>query len=284
MKFDFKKAFEDAKKDLSNNRLFLLLLGPSGNGKSYVQGTFGCRVLYLYTKGEDHGPKAAREAATRLAAGTEIMPLRLDLDNDKELTSDETLKRLHSILEDSESIKLAKIGAVVLDSMTEIEHLIRSSSHFKQMTTTDSGKHNGFAEAGATLFQFKEIIAKLKKLQRDADVHICATEILTVKELSDEGLILDSTPQLIGYTVATGIVQQFEDVVIMGKMSKKDKIAYRFQMVAESSKVSKDSVTREIKKTFNFSPRLTGVDILNLPPTLDANLAELAKLKAGDTK
>ena len=279
--FDFKKAIEDGKKDLDNSKLFLLLLGASGNGKSYVQGTFGCKVLYLYTKGEDHGPKSATRSAEASGLGTEIIPVRIDHDGTKELNADESLQRLHAILDDVAGIKAAGIGALTLDSFSELEHLVRASRKFIAMTTTDAGKHNGFAEAGATLFQFKEIIGKLKRLQKEAKIHICATEILTIKELNDEGLILDSSPQLIGYSVATGVVQQFDDIMIIGKMSKKDKIAYRLQLVAESGKMSKDAITREVKKTFNFSPRLTGVDILNLPSTLDANLLELAKLKQG---
>ncbi len=282
--FDFQKAFSDAKKDLDNNNLFLLLLGASGNGKSYVQGTFGCKVLYLYTKGEDHGPKSASRSAEAGGLGTSIVPVRIDHDGSKDLNADESLARLHNILDDVAGIKAAGFGALVLDSFTELEHLVRSSKKFIAMTTTDAGKHNSFAEGGATLFQFKEIIGKLKKLHKEAKIHICATEILTIKELNDEGLILDSSPQLLGYAVATGVVQQFDDVIIIGKMSKKDKIAYRFQLIAESGKVSKDAITKEVKKTFNFSPRLTGVDILALPPTIDANLTDLIKLKQGAKK
>lgn len=274
--FDFDRAFKEAQEDLKNSRLFLLLLGSSGNGKSYAQGTFGCKTLYLYTEGESHGPKSAK-----MEGKDNIHPICLNLENGKELSADESIKRLFSILDNAEYIKKSGFKAIALDGLSELESLIRDSTKFRTMTTTDSGKHNGFAEAGATLFQLKEIISKLKRVQRECGVHICATEILSVKELSPEGMILDSTPQLIGYSVATGVVQQFDDVMIIGKMQKKDKISYRFQLLAEATKVSADSVTKEIKKTFNFSPRLTGVDILALPPTLEANLSELIKLKEG---
>lgn len=277
MAFDFKRAFEDAKQDLNNNKLFLVLLGASGNGKSFTQGTFGVKTLYLYCQGESHGPKSAATLGK-----DNIVPICIDRDETGELKADDALKRLNNILDDIEGIKKAGFGAISLDGFTELEGLVRASTRFTIMTTTDSGKHNGFAEPAATLFQFKEIISKLKRLQRGAGVHVCVTEILNVKEMNDEGLVLDATPSLLGYSVAVGVVQQFDDVVIIGRMQKKDKISYRFQLMAAATKVSKDGVTGEIKKTFNFSPRLTGVDILSLPATLEANLSELIKIKKGD--
>lgn len=274
--FDFSKAFEEAKQDMDNKKLFLVLLGASGNGKSFSQGTFGVKTLYLYTQGESHGPRAASTLG-----GANIVPVCIDRNGDKSLTADEGLKRLHEILDDTESLQKNKFGAISVDGFSELEDLVRNSTKFKIMTTTESGKHNGYAESSATLFQLKEIIAKLKRLQRVLNVHVCVTEILTVKELNEEGLILDSSPQLIGYSVATGVLQQFDDVMIVGRMQKKDKMSYRFQLLAGSTKTSIDGVTHEIKKTFNFSPRLTGVDILSLPTTLEANLSSLAKIKEG---
>lgn len=278
MTFNFDKAIQDAKQDTENNKLFLILLGSSGNGKSYVQGTFGVRTLYLYTQGESHGPKSAA-----VQGGKDIMPVCLDRDGDKDLAADEALKRLNTILDDVAGIKKAGFGALTIDGATEIEALIRSSTKYKVATTTESGKHNGFAEGPATLSQFRDIVAKLKKLQRDADIHVCMTCVLSVKEYGDEGIILDSTPVLSGFNVASGLIQQFPDVMMIGKMQRKDKIAYRFQLLASGSKVSKD-LAGAIKKTFNFSPRLTGVDILSLGATLDADFKGLIALKNGEKK
>lgn len=272
--FDFEKAIKDAQQDIQNKKLFLILLGSSGNGKSYAQGTFGVRTLYLYTQGESHGPKSASTQG-----GENIVPVCIDREGDKELTADEALKRLHAILDDVEGLKKAKFGAIAVDGASEIETLIRNSSKFRVATTTESGKHNGFAEGPATLGQFREIIGKLKKLQRTLGVHVCMTCILTVKEYDADGLILDSAPQLAGYAVATGLIQQFDDVMLLGRMQKKDKIGYRLQLLATGSKKTLDA-QGEVKKTFNFSPRITGVDILSLGSTLDADLKALAELKA----
>lgn len=275
MSFNFEKAVQDAKQDTENNKLFLILLGSSGNGKSFAQGTFGCKTLYLYTSGESHGPKSASTLG-----GSNIIPVCLDREDNNALGADETLKRLHTILDDTEGLKKAKIEAVAIDGASELEALIRGTAKFKAATLTKSGEHNGFAEGPATMAQFREIIAKLKRLQRAMKIHMCMTCTLVVKEYGEDGLILDSSPQLAGYAVATGLIQQFDDVMVIGRMQKKDKIGYRLQLLAAGTKTTLD-LKGEVKKTFNYSPRLTGVDILSLGATLDADLKALAALKVG---
>ncbi len=104
--FDFTKAMKDAQQDLDNKSLFLFLLGSSGNGKSYAQGTFGVKTLYLYTQGESHGPKSAS-----VLGKDNIVPVCIDRDGDKDLTPDEALNRLNSILDNLEGIKEANIQA-----------------------------------------------------------------------------------------------------------------------------------------------------------------------------
>lgn len=276
MAFDFAKAVAEAQTDIKNKSLFLMLLGSSGNGKSYAQGTFGVKTLYLYTQGESHGPKSAAAVG-----GENVVAICLDRETGKELTPDEALKRLHSILDDVDGLKKAGFKALAIDGASEIESLIRGTVKFKALTTTDSGKHNGFAEGPATMAQFRDIMIKLKRLHRELGLHVCMTCILNVKEYAEDGTILDSTPQLSGYAVATGLVQQFDDVMIIGRMTRKGQIAYRLQLLAGGSKKTTDIVTQQVKKTFNFSPRLTGQDVLSLGETLEANLGALVKLKEG---
>jgi hypothetical protein len=274
--FDFAKAISEAQSDLLNKNLFLILLGSSGNGKSYALGTFGVKTLYLYTQGESHGPKSASSLG-----GKNIIPVCIDREGDSPLAADEALKRLHAILDDVAGIKKAGVKAIALDGATELETLIRSTSKFKTACLAN-GKHNSFEEGPATLAQFREVLNKLKRLQREAAVHVCMTCILDVKEYGGDGEIVDSTPKLHGFAVATGLVQQFDDVMVIGRMQRKDKIAYRLQLLAGVTKSTTDFTTKEVKKTYNFSPRLTGTDIIGLGATLDADLGKLASLKAGE--
>ena len=280
MSFDFSKAIKDAESDLKNKKLFLLLLGASGNGKSYALGTFGVKTLYLYMASESHGLTSSASQA-----GKNLVPVCIDRVQDSDgkevqLTPDLAIGRLHEILDSTEGMKKMGIQAIAVDGVTELEAAIRETSKYRQMTTTENGKHNGFAEGSATLFQFREIIKKLNRAQREIGVHVAMTCILTIKAMNEEGLITDSSPHSSGYSVATGIIQQFSDVMVVGKMKKKDKIAYRFQLVAEANRTSTDQ-NGEIKKLFNFSPRVTGVDILSLGASIEANLAQLITIKEG---
>ncbi len=270
MSFDFAKAVSEAKQDVTNKKLFLCLLGSSGNGKSFAQGTFGVKTLYLYTQGESHGPRSASTLG-----GDNVIPICIDRSGDETLTADESLKRLKTILDDVEAIKKAGIKAIAIDGATEIEALIRESSFFKEKTT------KSFSEGPVELLMFREILNRLKNLQRQIGVHVCMTCILNVKTYGDDGSIMESTPALHGFQVATGLIQQFDDVMIIGRMERKDKVGYRLQLLAGVSKDTKDFTTKEVRKTFNFSPRLTGVNILALGSTLDPNLSDLIELKQG---
>lgn len=276
MSFNFDDAIKAAKQDTENKSLFLILLGASGNGKSYIQGTFGMPTLYLYGSEESHGPKSAlREGSTN------IHPICLDRgQKGEELTPDQALETLDSILSDVEGIKKHGYRAITIDSSNVLETLIRSSSAFKLACLTSQGKHNGFAEGPATLTGFRKIITKLRVLQRQLGIHVCVTSKLNISSIADDGLITDSSPDMAGYQVAAALISQFDDVLIIGKMKRNGQIRYRLQLLAESSKVSKDA-DNNIKRTFNFSPRITGVDILALGSTLDANLAALIDIKKG---
>ena len=266
--FDFSKAIQEAKQDLINDKLFLILLGSSGNGKSFAQGTFGVKTLYLYAQGESHGPKSAATLG-----GANIVPVCIDREGAKELSPDEAIARLITILDDVEGIEKAGFKAISIDGASEIEALIRSTAKFKLTAKTS------FEEGPATLAVFRQILNRLKKLQREAKVHVCLTCTLSVKEYGEDGAILESSPSLHGFQVATGLIQQFDDVMVIGRMQRKDKVGYRLQLAAGVNKTTKDFTTKEVNKTYNFSPRLTGVDILELGATLDSDLAALIELK-----
>lgn len=268
--FDFEKALKDAKKDLDNHLLRALVLGPSGSGKSTLLGTFGCRTLYLYTTGESHGPVAAS------SNGADIIPVCIDRDGDTVLAADESYNRLLTILGSGDQIKKMGVGAIAIDGATELETIIRQTTKWRKACETDKGKHNGFAEPAATLMMFRAVLDALRKLQLDLGIHYAMTCILDVKELADNGEILESTPRLTGYSVAEGLCQQLEYFAV-GRMTKGDKVSHRIQFMAGVTKASKDQVGR-IKKTLNFNPRLFGV---NTPPaTLDADLSKVIDLKA----
>lgn len=272
MAFDFTKALKEAQADIQNNKLFLFLLGTPTGGKSYALGTLGVKTLLLYTNAESHG---ARSAAVK--GGENLVAVRLDKDGNTDLSADDAIARLNAILDDVAGIKAAKFGAIAIDGATELEALIRGTTKFKTATVKST-----FDEGPATMLQFRSVITKLKRLQDELGVHVVMTGIINAKEFSEDGTILDAQPALHGYQVATGIVQQFPDVLIVGRMTKNEKISHRIQLHASASKTTRDFKTQETKKVFAINPRVTGIDVISLGATLPADLGIIAKLKAGE--
>ncbi len=275
MGFNFKQAQQQAAQDMNNNALGVMVLGQSGSGKSTLGGTFGVKTLYLYTTGESHGAKAAA------AIGSDsIVPVSINSIGREVLSADKAYDRLLSILSDFDGIKSEGFKAIVLDGATELEILIRETSRWKTLCQTDKGTHNSWGEGKATLALFRPIIDGLKNLQRELNVHFMMTCALDVISISDDGEINESKPRLQTYSVAEGVIQQFSDIVAVGRMTKGDKVAHRVQFLAGVSRESKDA-KGNVRKSINFNPRLSGVTLDKLPNNVAADLKELIKLKGG---
>lgn len=258
---------------LSNKALDCILLGPSGAGKSRACGTLGVPTLYLFTSGENHGPISAA------SGGSQILPICIDRDGEKVLTSDESYNRLLSILNDVEGIKALGVGAIAIDGASEIESIILGTSFWK--TAVDREYKGVSSYAGQiTLALFRRVLSAIQKLRSELGLHVVVTCILNVKELGDNNEILDAEPKLKGYDVATGLVQQFSDVLVIGQYFKDDRNVPRIQLGAHVTKSSKDFQTKVVRKLHNFYVRLTGCDLSEAPETLPANLARIAEIKA----
>lgn len=277
--FNFSAAIAASQKDLKNDCLNLIILGSSGNGKSYALGTFGVKTLYLYTTKEDHGPKSATASAERL--GTEnVVPIRLDVsDTGEALSADATMERLLSILRDVRGIQEQGFGAVAIDGGTELEEVIKNTSEYKALLAAKYKGQESFA-GPLVLSAFRPIVAALKTLRNDANVHGAMTVILDVLEYDASGAIVAAKPSLAGYGVATGLCQMFGDIVVVGKVKRPDGTeGYPFQMGALVTRTTKDFQTKEVRKTHNFNIRLTGCDMSTFPEMMASDLSQLIRCK-----
>ncbi len=270
MSFDFKGAMEKAKRDAESTALEALILGPSGSGKSYRAGTFGCKTLYLYGGGESHGVQAAKQESDG-----NLVPLRYDHESG---SSDTTLQNALDILGDKAFIQKLGIKAVYMDGASELEFLIRNSQKFKDSCKNTKGVHNAFDEPKVTVTLFRPIIEALKELRTEFGIHIAMSCIIDVKEYGDNGEIVECAPRILGYGVAESLIQQFGDTLVVGKMvhPKTGESARKFQFMTDVVKTSKEE-SGVVKKTINFSPRIAGVK--TLPKYLDAKFTEVIALK-----
>ncbi len=274
MAFDFSAAIKQASVMTSSKALEAIVLGPSGSGKSYLLGTLGVKTLYLYSQGESHGSKSAR-----VNGGDMVVPICVDYDDTgTALTADDTYKRLLSILGDVDGIKKAGFKAIAVDGASELETIVRNTGEWKKQCLSNNGKHNTFGEGPATIAMFRPVINALKHLQLMTGCHFVMTLILDVKELGMHGDYQEAAPRLKGFAVAEQVLQQFGDVLVVGKLQKDDKIKYKLQFMTELTKSSKDE-HGQLKRAINFSPRLAGV--ATLPATMDADLSQVIKLKEG---
>ena len=273
MSFNFARAKQNAVKDLTNDKLGLLVLAQGGDGKSTLCGTFGVPTLLLYWQGESHGVLSAK------SMGGTVDAIRLDLDDEGvKLTPDLSYDRLLAILGESEGIKAAGYQAVVIDSLSELESVIRSTQKFKVACQTDKGAHNSFAEGNAVIGLMRGVFTRLKDLQLNLGIHFACTCPLNVVSKEDNGEIAEASPKLSTYSVAENVVLQFADIVTVGRMvNKEGKAAHRIQFGTSVSKESK-TANGTVKKFLQFSPRLAGV--MELPSHMAADLSKLAELKA----
>ena len=273
MGFDFAKAIKASEARGKKAVVEAVILGCSGSGKSAAAGSFGVKTLYLRTNGEKHGPVSAQTYGK-----SDIVDINIERDDSgTDLSADSSLARVIEILGDVSGIQSAGFKAVVLDGATELEAIIRKTSAYKKMCLTNKGEHNSFLESTAVSTIFRDVTNKLRALA-DESIHYAVTCILDVKELADNGEIEAAAPRISTYSCAESLIQQFGDVLVVGKMLKDDTTDYRFQFGAGVSKVSKDQAGR-IKKTLNYSPRITGVEV-NFN-SMKAKLSEVIKLKEG---
>lgn len=267
----------DLLNEVSNVRtdlLFGIVLGSSGAGKSHVTGTLPGKILYLYLDSERHGSNAALKSSSSVFA--------VCIDRDKEglpLKPEVAFKRGLEVL-NPEVLKKAGIGAVVLDGLTELEKLIRSTPKWANMCQSTNGKHNSFAEGASTIALADEYMRALRDAQDKIGVHVIVTGILDVQEVDDNGAISVAKPRLSGYAVAESLIAQFPDILVIGKITGKDGKSGRvFQNDTDVTRISKDQ-SGVVKKFINFQPRLAGV-AGDLPAYVKADFKTIIEMKQG---
>lgn len=270
MSFDFDAAIAKAVEEADSKLVEACVLGPSGGGKSGRAGTFGVKTLFLYSKGETHGVRSAKQFADK-----NLVPVRYDHNS---ASADESLDNLLGILADHDKLRALGIKAIFVDGASELEQLIRSSTKWAELCKTDKGKHNTFNEPKVTVTLFRPIIEALKDAQFELGVHVAMSLIVDVKEYGEYGDIVECQPRILGYGVAEAIIQQFGDTLVVSKMTnpKTGESTRKFQFMTDVVKTAKEE-TGVVKKSINFSPRISGVT--ELPKYLDASFEEVIKLK-----
>lgn len=266
------QLIKDGQEKLKNKNVSLILLGPSGSGKSRACGTFGVKTLFIHTSGESHGPASAA------SGGSEIFPICLDRDGDKVLSADDSYARLLEVLSSGPELKKLGIGAIAIDGATELESIIQNTTVWKTRLAAEYKGVKSYA-GDLTLSMFRPILNGLQKLQAEIGIHYVMTCILSVRELGENGEILEASPSLYGFNVASGLIQQFPDILVIGQVSDGERARPAIQLGSHATKVTKDQQSKEVRKLSNFHNRVTGADLSSAPDLIKPSLALVAKIK-----
>lgn len=257
---------------------FGLILGPSGSGKSTLIGTLKVPTLYLYTSVENHGIVAAG------AVNKQIIPICLDRsDSGEMLNADQTFDRTMTILSDKSIVD--NVGAVALDSMTEVDQIVRKTKTFAAYCRTDKGGHNTYKEGESVMVHMKQIIEAMKGLN-NLGMHCFATCAALTKSLDDAGTLSEVTPKLLGFEGANDLIRQFQDVLLVARVnipteSNDDPSPQHVLLFHSTITKSARDMKGQVLKTANFSPRISGLLVDELPALMRADLSELLQIKNG---
>ncbi len=250
---------------IKTDGLFLIVLGASGVGKSHFIGTYPGRTLFLYGSGESHGPGSA------VKNSKELLPVAWDRDRNRQLTPNESWTRLLNLL-DPATIKAANVKCVALDSITNLCLDLKATDAYKQRCMGAKGQHNQFKETEALIELLNLVMKKLQVLVDYHDIDVITTMDLQIQSIADTGLILESKPGLPTYGVGKAIIQQFPDILVLGRIAQ----APKFQNAAKATGISKDA-EEQIVKYVEYHPRLRGV--AKMPEYIEANVPAILALK-----
>lgn len=264
-----KISFEKLKsKQFQENKLFCLISGIRGSGKSTTIGTLGVPTLLIASSFESHAVQASQTFGKE-----NIIPSLYDVDeNEKQLRPDAAIQNLHDILDFLITTPdlLENIGAVVVDSISAIDKTLLETTRILQ-------EKNGFEAMKIMEQEHFRIIKKLKELHRKG-LHVVATMPI-LGAFDEEGFYVSAKPEIRGVTATSNIAGIFSEVLVCAKINKE----HFFQMDLLIKKVGKE-VSGD-KKEIAFHPRITGLtdeDILEISGEnriVPANLSYVYELK-----
>jgi len=257
---------------IKTNNLEAIVLAPSGGGKSYLVRSLDKTVLYLYGSDEAHGKISASGGKAEIKAlNWSVAP-----DTGKELNADESLQLIDGLLSEA-FLDHYGIGAVVIDSMTSLEKTIKASAKFRSMCLTKDGGHNQFAEGEKCQILIDGILSKVRNLASTRELDLVVTCIVDVRDRDEKtGAYKAVKPRLSSYGVAETTLQQFSQVLLLGKVNLKGRSGHCFQFDPVLERVSKDE-NGEVKKYLNFEPRVIGSS-RDLNPYEPADLEKIRDL------
>ncbi len=267
MKLSFENLRQASKQHEENHKLFAIVMGIRGAGKSTVLGTLGVKTFLIASASESHAV-----TASKLYGGENIISSLYDVDETgKQLKADLALANLHNLLDfllTSEDL-LENIECVALDSFSAIDKTLMETSQILQ-------EKNTWAQMDMMEMQHLKIIKKLKELHRRG-LHVVTTMPI-LGTFDENNLYVTAKQDMRGIRTPSTIISNFPEVLVICRPERE----YCFQMDLTMKKTGK-TVSGE-DKVFITHPRITGLgldDLLKVSPDLliPADLNYIYQLK-----
>ena len=272
---DIKNLKAKAKAKVNNMGLCVVILGPSGSGKSSAAGSLGKEILFCACSTESHGPVSAG------IHGANITPYFIDLNDDgSQKSPDQALTDLVALL--SDPTLSANFDTVVIDSLTDYELLVLRSGWLKEFAAGPNGKENSFKRPEGVLTKIQELFS-LAHLFRSKGTHFIVTLPAHVTGVSAEGTADTIAPLLSSYAIAERIPRLADVVLYVSQVEVEGQTARAFLFDTEVSRQQKD-LGGNVKKYLNFKPSCRGVDDSALPTMMKADLKKIVQLFSKETK
>lgn len=235
-------SFESLKAKQPSEKLFCLISGIRGSGKSTAIGTLKVPTLLICSSLESHAVNAAK-----VFGHDDIIFTMYDVDDDeKQLKADDAISNLHAILDYLIIAPnlLENIQCVALDSISAVDKTLLETTRILQ-------EKNGF-ECMKIMEQLHlRIIKKLKELHRRG-VHILVTMPI-MAAFDEDGYYLSAKPEIRGVTATSNIAGIFSEVLVAAKIRNTRVFQMNLLFKKSGSEVSGD------KKEIAFHPRINGL-------------------------
>lgn len=266
MGIDWKK-FQTNVTRSDNYKLFGTVMGLSGSGKSSCLASMPGRILWIYSEAwESHGPGYALS----LHPNAQITAVDIQSQGGKELSLDEQLTYLRSILGDTKNLA-ANFDSVAIDGLTTLEYIFANSNECKSQAVSKTGAKDAWAVFRLTSDFFNELYVMLNSLNK-AGVHVM-TSCLGSHAADEEGNAVFK-PKLAGVGVAEAFLAKLPDRVLTVR-TKDGK--YKFNL---KESVQKGSDLRVV----DCSPRLFPLHSNEIPSEMSPDFAKVLLLKNGKAK
>jgi hypothetical protein len=216
-------VFTLKRQTVADKPLMAVLYGLPTSGKSTALGTFNKPTLILHTAEESHGARAAVKVADSMG-NQDVYCVNISIleESDIEaglfkegtpsnLTSDQKWDKLMFYLQNVPE----GIGAVGIDSLTEIFRYLNETKIFIRMCTKESAQKGSFydtwSERPAYIKMLHHILASAEKLRcRGLDV------VMTIAgkgKFDDQGEMIALEPDLPQFGVAEETIKSFSDII-----------------------------------------------------------------------